>query len=82
MQSLDEVVQDAQATAAGIFVDAPTRDGGTQRAVASPVEFVGVPTAPTRPVPQLGEHTEAVLREAGLDDAALAKLRAAGAIKG
>ncbi|MEO6029074.1 MAG: CoA transferase [Candidatus Binatia bacterium] len=81
VQSLDEVVQDPQAAAAGVFVDAPTRDGGTQRAVASPVEFVGAPTAPTRPVPQLGEHTETVLREAGLDDAALAALRAAGAIK-
>jgi len=81
VQSLDEVVQDPQAAAAGVFVDAPTRDGGMQRAVASPVEFVGAPTAPTRPVPQLGEHTETVLREAGLDDAALATLRAAGAIK-
>ena len=82
VQSLDEVVGDPQAAAAGVFVDAPTRDGGTQRAVASPVEFVGGPTAPTRPVPQLGEHTDEVLREAGLDDAALATLRAAGAIKG
>jgi crotonobetainyl-CoA:carnitine CoA-transferase CaiB-like acyl-CoA transferase len=82
VQSLDEVVNDQQAAAAGAFVDAPTRDGGTQRAVASPVEFVGVPTAPTRPVPQLGEHTEATLRAAGYDDAALARLRAVGAIAG
>jgi crotonobetainyl-CoA:carnitine CoA-transferase CaiB-like acyl-CoA transferase len=31
-------------------------------------------------VPQLGEHTEQVLRDAGLDDAALERLRVAGAI--
>jgi succinate---hydroxymethylglutarate CoA-transferase len=30
--------------------------------------------------PLLGEHTEIVLREAGYDDAALAKLRQAGVI--
>ena len=30
--------------------------------------------------PELGEHTEEVLRDIGYDDAALAALRAAGAI--
>ena len=75
-------MQDPQAAAAGAFVDMPMRDGSTQRAVASPVEFLGAPTAPTRPVPQLGEHTEAALREVGFDDAALARLRATGAISG
>lgn len=80
VQSPAEVVRDPQAAAAGTFVDVPTRDGGTQRAVATPVEFVGAPTAPTRPVPQLGEHTEQALREAGLDEAALERLRTAGAI--
>jgi len=32
-----------------------------------------------RPAPRLGEHTDAVLGEAGLDDAAIARLRAQGA---
>ena len=32
------------------------------------------------PVPAVGEHTEAILRELGQDDAAIATLRAAGAI--
>ena len=32
------------------------------------------------PVPAVGEHTEAILRELGQDDAAIARLRAAGAI--
>ncbi|MCC6847033.1 MAG: CoA transferase [Deltaproteobacteria bacterium] len=80
VQSLDEVVADPQARAAGAFVDVPTRDGGTQRAVASPVGFGGAPRAPRRPAPVLGADTEAVLREAGLDDAALAALRAEGVI--
>ncbi len=80
VQSLDEVVRDPQAAAAGAFVDAPTPDGGTQREVASPVEFLGAPTVPTRPTPALGEHTETALRAAGFDDAGLERLRAAGAI--
>jgi crotonobetainyl-CoA:carnitine CoA-transferase CaiB-like acyl-CoA transferase len=32
------------------------------------------------PVPALGQHTDAILRELGLDDAAIARLRAEGAI--
>jgi len=32
------------------------------------------------PVPALGEHTEAILRELGLDEAGVARLRAAKAI--
>ena len=32
------------------------------------------------PVPALGEHTDAILRELGVDAAAIATLRAAGAI--
>jgi crotonobetainyl-CoA:carnitine CoA-transferase CaiB-like acyl-CoA transferase len=75
VQSLDEVVADPQAEAAGAFVDVPTRDGGVARAVASPVGFGGASTAPRRPSPVLGEHTEEVLREVGLDLDAIAALR-------
>jgi crotonobetainyl-CoA:carnitine CoA-transferase CaiB-like acyl-CoA transferase len=32
------------------------------------------------PVPSVGQHTDAILRELGQDDAAIARLRAAGAI--
>jgi len=32
------------------------------------------------PVPALGQHTDAILRELGLDDAAIARLRAEGAV--
>jgi alpha-methylacyl-CoA racemase len=34
-----------------------------------------------RPAPHLGEHTDAILAEAGYDPAAIAALRNAGAIK-
>ena len=80
VQSLAEVAADPQAAAAGAFVDVPTRDGGTQRAVASPVGFGDAALGPTRPAPALGADTDAVLREAGLDAAAIAALRSAGVI--
>jgi len=32
------------------------------------------------PVPALGEHTDAILRELGWDDARIVRLRAAGAV--
>ena len=58
-----EVVRDAQAIAAGAFVDVP---GGAwvdeHRAVASPIAFDGELLAP-RAVPALGEHTDEILRE-------------------
>ena len=50
VQSLDEVVQDPQAAAAGAFVDVPTRDGGVERAVASPVGFAGAVDGAARAV--------------------------------
>jgi crotonobetainyl-CoA:carnitine CoA-transferase CaiB-like acyl-CoA transferase len=38
------------------------------------------PSAISRPAPALGQHTDEVLREAGLDDAEIAALREAGAL--
>jgi crotonobetainyl-CoA:carnitine CoA-transferase CaiB-like acyl-CoA transferase len=59
-----DVLTDPQAIAAGAFVDVPVGDGApAHRAVASPVDFGGVPTTPAGPVPGIGEHTEEVLRE-------------------
>ena len=34
-----------------------------------------------RPAPRLGEHTDEVLRESGLDDAAIAALRGEGVVQ-
>jgi formyl-CoA transferase len=48
--------------------------------VASPVRFGAVDVTPRGGVPGLGEHTDEVLREAGLDESEIAKLRASGAL--
>ena len=54
---------------------------GPIRMVGRPIKFPGAPQAPLRPPPQLGQHTDEVLRqELGLGDEALAQLRRDGVI--
>ena len=70
VQTPEEVVTDAQAVAAGAFVDVPAGAGApAHRAVASPVQFgFAGRSGPSRPgpVPGLGEHTAEILKELGL----------------
>lgn len=61
-QTLDEVVDDPQAHALGLFVET-TDNGQPIMGVASPVRFDGRVPQPQGPVPQLGEHTAEVLDE-------------------
>ncbi|HEY3355061.1 MAG TPA: CaiB/BaiF CoA-transferase family protein, partial [Polyangia bacterium] len=71
---LGEVPAHPQHAARDVFftLDDPARGPSRQARTA-----LGGP-ATHRPAPALGEHTEAVLREAGYDDAAIAALRQAG----
>jgi crotonobetainyl-CoA:carnitine CoA-transferase CaiB-like acyl-CoA transferase len=62
LNSIADVIDDPQANAAGAFVDVPSRDGSTFRAVNGPVDFDGRRVRPG-PVPELGEHTREVLDE-------------------
>jgi crotonobetainyl-CoA:carnitine CoA-transferase CaiB-like acyl-CoA transferase len=80
VQSMAEVVKDPQAEAAGALIDVPNRSGGTSRTIASPIGFDGAPLEVRAPSPLLGEHTEEVLREVGVDEATIARLRAEGVV--
>lgn len=64
LQTLEEVVEDPQAIAAGAFVDVPAGAGSdAHRAVASPVDFGERRVVPQRGVPGLGEHTAELLSD-------------------
>jgi formyl-CoA transferase len=56
------------------------RDGNDFRIVAAPLHFEGHTTAPPGPAPEIGEHTEEVLLEVGLDGDAIGALRAEGGL--
>ncbi|WP_242333867.1 CaiB/BaiF CoA-transferase family protein [Anaeromyxobacter sp. SG66] len=76
----DEPCSDPHLAARGAFVEVATPwEGRAIRGVATPVRLRGE-EAPRRPAPRMGEHGEAVLREAGFSEEELASLRAAGAL--
>lgn len=79
VQTDAEVMEDPQAHALGSFV--AVDDAGTPGppVVNSPVEFGGPASAPRR-APELGQHTEEVALESGLDWDEIAKLKDAGVI--
>lgn len=72
--SLDELADDPQIAASGLFAEAEHPSEGRYRSVRRPVNFSADTFEIRRHAPRLGEHTEAVLAEAGLDRAALAAI--------
>lgn len=80
INDLDDVFADPQIQARGMTVEMPHPQAGTVRLVASPMKFSATPVQYRRPPPLLGEHTAELLREFGLDDAAIDALREARAI--
>ena len=81
---LDEALA-SEHVAARAMVVSLDQPGATEpvRQLGAPVKLSRTPPDTTRlPGPRLGEHTEAVLREAGYDDARIAELLRAGAVAG
>lgn len=71
-----ELPRDPHAVARGLFIDVDTPAGKSTQ-LRLPVTPRGKHHAPP---PRQGEHTEAILREAGLDEARIEALRAEGVI--
>jgi len=69
----DEVLEDPQLRARGLFVTAPDAQRGLDAVthLRTPLQMGPLPT---RPPPALGQHTSEVLREAGLPEEVLAAL--------
>jgi formyl-CoA transferase len=79
--SPDETVADPQLGHRGLLRTLAVPALGRDITVIGPAaHFSATPGAVDRPPPTLGEHTDAVLREAGLDAEAIARVRAAGAL--
>ncbi|WP_137179294.1 CaiB/BaiF CoA-transferase family protein [Roseomonas sp. AR75] len=61
--------------------DPNSPDGALHEVLGAGFRWTGGAPAATAPAPRLGEHTDAVLAEAGFDAAAIADLRRQGAIR-
>ncbi len=73
VQSLEEVLVDEQAIAAGAFVEIPGTGSETAiPSIATPISFNEAPIVPASHSPALGEHTDEVLAELGASRKAVA----------
>ncbi|MEY2459488.1 MAG: hypothetical protein QOG30_1318 [Acidimicrobiaceae bacterium] len=80
VRQLDEVAADAQVVASGtVRAFDHTVLGPVHQPRAAPL-FDGEAIDPVPSAPRLGEHTDAVLREAGCSDADITGLRASGVV--
>jgi crotonobetainyl-CoA:carnitine CoA-transferase CaiB-like acyl-CoA transferase len=81
INKLSEVFADPQVQARGMVVALPHGAGTDVKVVANPVRLSATPVDYRVAPPLLGEHTDAVLAERlGLDEAAIAALRAKGVV--
>jgi len=72
---LHEVPDDPQSKAIGMFPEIDHKEMGTYKTVAIPMRFKNADVKPRGPAPQIGEHTETVLKEFGLQADELKALR-------
>jgi crotonobetainyl-CoA:carnitine CoA-transferase CaiB-like acyl-CoA transferase len=80
INGIPEVFADPQVEHRRMRIDLPHPLAGKVPLVASPMRFTEAPLAHDRPPPLLGEHTAVVLRELGIGDAELDRLRASGVV--
>jgi crotonobetainyl-CoA:carnitine CoA-transferase CaiB-like acyl-CoA transferase len=78
--TLDDIVVDEQMRASGALVPIDDPRAGAALTVNSPLTIAGQDKVPPRLAPAIGEHTVAVLREAGFDEPEIARLLKAGAV--
>jgi formyl-CoA transferase/CoA:oxalate CoA-transferase len=75
-----DLPRDPQIAASRLLVEQEHPRAGRFRTLDTPIRFDRTPGGIRTPAPGLGEHTDAVLTEAGLTPADLAGLRRSGAI--
>ncbi|ESW36339.1 cag pathogenicity island protein Cag19 [Pseudomonas taiwanensis SJ9] len=82
INDIGRALEEPQVLARDMLVDIPHALNSGFRMVGSPVKLSDTPVEYQRPAPQLGEHTDDVLkRRLGLDDVRLAELKAQGVIE-
>jgi len=80
IQTVDEVVTDPQVLARGMIGEVKHPTAGTVRTIGCPVRLTATPPQVRTAPPLLGQQTDDVLAELGVDQERLAALRASGAV--
>src|SRR5215831_9033620 len=75
-----EVIEDPQLRANDIVVPLEGAGGNLSTTISSPIQLHGVAKVPARRGPDLGEHTEEILRDLGFGAKDIDALRASGAV--
>jgi formyl-CoA transferase len=75
-----EVIDDPQLRANDIVVPLEGAGGKLTSTISNPIQVHGVAKVPARRAPDLGEHTEEILRQLGFDVKDIDGLRASGAV--
>ncbi|MEO8694112.1 MAG: CoA transferase [Acidimicrobiales bacterium] len=78
---VDELPAHPQALANGTFAERTHPIAGPMREPAPVARFSETPATLGAPAPLMGEHTDEILRGAGLSDAEISELRAAGTVR-
>jgi crotonobetainyl-CoA:carnitine CoA-transferase CaiB-like acyl-CoA transferase len=78
--SRDDLLTDPQVAANEMIIESTHPSAGAMRQPRPPARFSGTPAALRIPAPTLGEHTDAILVDAGVDRSELAALRTAGVV--
>ncbi|MBW8269906.1 CaiB/BaiF CoA transferase family protein [Caldovatus aquaticus] len=80
INNIKEVFEDPQVRHLGMAMPMRHRRRGDIRVVASAINIEGLETGVYRDVPELGEHAEEILAEAGFTGDEIRELRASGAL--
>ena len=75
-----EVVADEGVWENDYFVEIKDDAGQSQRVVGTPIRMSGTPLQPSAIAPDLGQHSEEILKEAGYSAADIEEFRAAGTV--
>ena len=80
VNSLDDLIDDPHLVESGFWQEAEHPTEGRIRMTSPPMNFGRTPASIRAMAPRLGEHSQEILREAGLDQATIDSMLAAGEV--
>ncbi|MEQ9451301.1 MAG: CoA transferase [Pseudomonadales bacterium] len=75
-----EVLEDEQLKANGVFIDFESGKPGCEKTLATPFQLSSEAQQTPRPAPEIGQHSEAILSEYGIEAQRIEALKTAGII--